>query len=154
VKSRWLRVGLVVLALPQLQIGLWCLASPRSWYDNFPGGGHAWVAASGPYDEHLVRDVAAALLALGILLIWTAVTLAPALVRVALVAWLVFAVPHFVYHLVNHEVLPALDNAASLGGLLFEVLLPLALLVATLRPGHRSKGPIESGSETAARSVE
>ena len=36
--------------------GLWATLSPRSFYDEFPGGGRAWVAADGPYNEHLVRD--------------------------------------------------------------------------------------------------
>ena len=34
------------------------------FYDDFPGLGRSWVAADGPYNEHLVRDVGALNLAL------------------------------------------------------------------------------------------
>lgn len=32
---------------------------PRSFYDDFPGGGIAWVSVDGPYNEHLIRDIGA-----------------------------------------------------------------------------------------------
>lgn len=55
------------------------------------------------------------------------------LVRVALVAWLVFAMPHFAFHLTTLETFSLADNLASLGGLGLVVLLPLVLLVFTGR---------------------
>jgi len=38
-------------------VGFWALLAPRSFYDDFPGGGRSWVSALPPYNEHLVRDV-------------------------------------------------------------------------------------------------
>ena len=59
------RVWLTLLGLVGLFVGTWATFFPRSFYDDFPAGsGHAWVAADGPYNEHLVRDVGALNLAL------------------------------------------------------------------------------------------
>lgn len=83
----------------------------------------------GPYDEHLVRDVGALNLALCALLVFAAVVLEKRLVQAALVAWLVYAIPHFAFHLTTLYVFSLGDylaNAISLGLL---VLLPLILLV-------------------------
>src|SRR5919198_1414800 len=56
----WIRVGLVLLALPSAVIAAWSLISPRGFYDNFPGAGRHWVSALPPYNEHLLRDFGAA----------------------------------------------------------------------------------------------
>jgi hypothetical protein len=57
----------------------------------------------GPYDEHLVRDVGALNLALCALLVFAAVVLEKRLVQAALVAWLVYAIPHFAFHLTSYR---------------------------------------------------
>src|SRR5215203_3424031 len=93
----WLRIGLLFLAATTLNGSLWALPFPRSFYDYFPLPGRDWISTLGPYDEHLVRDYGALNLALGILLVATAIFLERRLIRVALVAWLGYAVPHFVY---------------------------------------------------------
>jgi hypothetical protein len=79
-------------------VGFWALLAPSSFYASFPGLGLTWVAEAGPYDEHLVRDVGGLYLAL--LVVTVLALLRPAAVRpwVAGLAWLVFAIPHFVFH--------------------------------------------------------
>ncbi len=94
-----LRIGLAVLAFPSVVIGIWAGLMPRSFYDDFPGLGRIWVAPVGPYSEHLVRDVGELNLALALVTIVAAVTLASLLVRAVLAGWLVYSVPHLVYHL-------------------------------------------------------
>jgi len=89
---------LLFLAATTLNGSLWALPFPRSFYEDFPLPGREWVSTLGPYDEHLVRDYGALNLALGILLVATAIFLERRLIRVALVAWLGYALPHFVYH--------------------------------------------------------
>lgn len=48
--------------------------------------------------------------------------------RVSLLAGLVYAVPHFVYHLTEVGALPPFDDVANTVGLGLVVLLPLVLL--------------------------
>ena len=117
------------LALQSVVLGVWALAAPRSFYDRFPGGGRAWVAVDGPYNEHLVRDVGALNLALLVLFIAAAWTQGRDLVRVAAIAAIVWGLPHFVYHAVNTDGLSTSDVVASLGGLLLFVALPISVLV-------------------------
>src|SRR3954447_16553540 len=79
-----LRAGLAGLALASALVGIWATLAPRSFYDDFPGGGRHWVSALGPYDEHLVRDYAAANLGFLALAIFAAVVLDRRLVQGAL----------------------------------------------------------------------
>ena len=123
------RIALGYLALVSLQIGVWALLAPRSFYDDFPGLGRSWVAADGPYNEHLVRDVGALNLAFAVLVIAAAVRLTRSLVTIASIGALVWGVPHLLYHLANTDVLGTGDAAASIGGLVAFVALPIALLV-------------------------
>lgn len=127
------RGGLLVLAATQVVTGLWALVAPRSFYDDFPGGGRDWVSALGPYDEHLVRDVGSSFTALVVLVVLAAVFLELRLVQVALIAWLVYSIPHFGFHLTATEPFSLGDNIASLAGLGLQVVLPAALLVASVR---------------------
>ena len=85
------RIALGVLLLVGLVIGLWALLAPRSFYDSFPTSSMRWVATDGPYNRHLISDVGSLYLALA------ALTIA-ALARLAGVVWLVFSVPHWIYH--------------------------------------------------------
>ena len=128
--ARTTRLALAWLALSALQIGAWALLAPQSFYDNFPGFGRSWVSVDGPFNEHLVRDVGALNLALAVLLVAAAIRLSRDLVSVAAIASLVWGVPHALYHLANTDGLSTMDNLASIGGLLFSVVLAAMLLVS------------------------
>jgi hypothetical protein len=126
--ARW---GLVVLGLPQLAIGVWAVASPRGWFNTFPGGGQHWLPAYGAFDSHLATDVGAGFIAIGLVLLLAALWLERRLVQAALIAYLAYALPHLVFHLANDEVLSTGARAANdivLGAL---VILALALLGST-----------------------
>ena len=123
-----LRAGLAILTATALSVGLWALFLPRSFYDDFPASARGWVSALPPYNEHLLRDVGALNLALGVLLALGAISLERRVVQASLVAWLVYAVPHFVYHVTEIGALPFFDDAANIGGLGLVVVLPLVLL--------------------------
>ena len=60
------RVALVALAIGNGATGLLARLDPQGFYDDFPFG-RGWVAADGPYNEHLVTDFGAALLAIAAL---------------------------------------------------------------------------------------
>lgn len=130
--ERWFRIALAYLAIFSLQIGLWALLAPRSFFDDFPGFGRAWVRVDGPYNEHLVRDVGALNLAMVALLVAAAYTLSRQLVITAAVASLVWGVPHLLYHSFHTNSLGNLDLVSSLGGLALYAALPV-LLIATAR---------------------
>lgn len=126
--QRWCWIGLLPLIATALMVGAWALLAPGSFYENFPASGRGWVSALPPYNEHLVRDVGALNLALAVLLAFAALSLEIRLVRISLFVWLVYAVPHFVYHLTELGAMPFLDDTANIAGLGLVVVLPLALL--------------------------
>ena len=82
-RELWIRAVFAYLALQSALIGVWALMAPRSFYDDFPGAGRAWVAVDGPYNEHLVRDVGA--LNLAILVVFALAAFRPSrdLIRLA-----------------------------------------------------------------------
>jgi hypothetical protein len=128
-----LRIGLAVLALPSVVIGIWAGLMPRSFYDDFPGLGRMWVAPVGPYSEHLVRDVGELNAALALITIVAAVTLGPLLVRTVLAGWLVYSVPHLVYHLRHLQPFATDDQVSMIASLAFVPVLAVALLVIDVR---------------------
>jgi len=145
-KTSWLRAGLLLLASASLVVGVWALLVPRSFYDDFPLPGRDWVSTLGPYNEHLVRDVGALNLALGVLLATAALPLERRLVRVSLAAYLVYAVPHFVFHLTQVHHFSPFDNVVNMIVLGLAVLLPALLLAGTygISRGDESVGTSET----------
>ena len=141
----WLRSGLLLVAATALGSGLWALPFPRSFYHDFPVPGWGWISTLGPYNEHLVRDYGAMNLAMGVLLVSAAVSLERRLSQVALLAYLAFATPHFVFHAAQTHHFSLLHNALQLGSLGFLVLLLMALLVLTTvsAPPTRGKPAVE-----------
>jgi hypothetical protein len=116
--------------------GGWALGAPRSFYDSFPGAGHAWVAVLPPYNEHLVRDVGSLTLALAVLVAAAALTLQRLLVAVAALALLAWSAPHLAFHLAHLEGLTTADKVAQVAVLVLGVAAPLALLA--LAAGRRA----------------
>ena len=127
------RLLLLALAASAVQPGLWALL-PRAFHQEFPGGGLRWVAPLGAYDEHLVRDVGAAFLALAVLSLLAARRLEPALVQATALAWTTFQVPHVLSHV--HLDTDPLQLVVLLG--------QLALAIALFVPAH-ADGPAPVG---------
>ena len=127
-----LRAGLWLLAVVDAAVGVVATAAPRSFYDLAP-----WVALSPPYSEHLVRDYGAMNLALAWVVAVAAGTMHRLLVRTALVALLLFALPHLLFHATHAEHLPAPSAAAELVALAVAALLPAALLALATRRAPR-----------------
>jgi hypothetical protein len=123
------RVLLAVLAAIQAVTGLWALGAPQAFYDFFPSGGTPWVALLPPYNEHLVRDVGAGTLALGVALALAAWWLDSRVVITAVAAFLTSTVPHAVFHSVHLEHFPPVDAVAQQAGFLAEIVLAVAVLV-------------------------
>ena len=134
----FLRVNVAVAGLLNAGIGLWAVLSPHGWYRTFPGLGHHWISALGPYDEHLARDAGSGLLAVGVLLVWVALAPRARLLLPAVVASLAFSVPHLAYHVASADDLPTADNIVNLVLLTLAVVLPAALLWAERPRGEGS----------------
>lgn len=132
---------LLLVAVPQAATGAWAVLAPRDWYASFPGLGHAWVAAYGPFDEHLVTDAGAGLLSLGLLLTWAAIVASAPQLRMALAAFALFAAVHLAYHLRALGRLPGWDDAASIASLALALLVPLAVLLSLREPRRRAASP-------------
>jgi hypothetical protein len=136
-QRRTLRAGIAVLALTPALVGIWASVAPRGFYGDFPGGGHAWVSAVGPYDEHLVRDVGALYLGSLVLLGFAFAWLDRRLVQAALVSYAVAALPHLVFHATALDGFGTGDAVAEMAGLALNVVLPLCLIALTTRGGTR-----------------
>jgi hypothetical protein len=127
------RAALLVVAAAQAEVGIWGVAAPRSFYDDFPGFGRHWVSPIGPYDQHLVRDYASAELGFALLLLCAAIWFERRVVLIAGAAFLIGTLPHFGYHLTTTGDLPPLDNALSLAGFALEMLLVAAAMAVASR---------------------
>jgi hypothetical protein len=137
------RILLWVLVLLGSYVGIWATFFPASFYDSFPGPFSSWVAADGPFNEHLVRDVGTFDLGLA-----AASAMAtryrdrgPGLV--VAIAWIVYSVPHLGYHLHHLGSLGAVEAVAqviALGA-------PIVLAVPLLLPVRESSPSAPAGSD-------
>ena len=145
-----IRFLLLALGIPQGLIGLWALLSPQSFYDDFPAGTDGWVHVLGPFDEHLVTDVGSLFVALGVVLAFAAVSLRRGTVLAAATAWLIFSVPHFLWHMFNlepYDTADAVSNTLTLG---WTVVGGLLVLFLTLRrPRERAAASADGGGRIA-----
>ena len=116
-------------ALGAIQVidGVWALFAPSSFYGDFPLG-RGWVAALPAYNEHLTRDVGELFLAIGLVLLVAAYYLERRLVLTAICSYLVWSVPHAIYHFFNLGPYDTADKIGNVGTLVLTVLLPLWLL--------------------------
>jgi hypothetical protein len=128
------RVLLVVLLATGLLLGVWATFFPASFYADFPGGGRAWVAADGPFNEHLVRDVGAGYLGMAVLALGALLRPVRELVLTAGVAFFVFGAPHLVYHVRHADIYDTSDKIGSIGGI---ALTTVIALVLAIRSGRR-----------------
>ncbi len=130
---RWMRMGLVALAFPSAVLGVWLFLTPHTFYADFPGFGQHWVRPLGPYNEHAFSDFGGALLALS-LVVWAAAwALERRLVRVALLAVMLWGSAHFVYHLLHLEMLSSAADVENQAALSYFVVLPAGLLIGMRR---------------------
>ena len=137
-RSRGLiRTGLILLAVPSAAIAIWGLLSPHGFYRDFPGLGRHWVSALPPYNEHLLRDFAAANLTIALVLLGAALFCERRLVQVAVVAFLIGTIPHFVYHVTTTDHYSTSDNVWSLGGFVVEMVLAIGVWWLTVRTPSR-----------------
>jgi nucleoside-diphosphate-sugar epimerase len=141
------RVSFWILLLTAVSLGLWAQFAPHSFFVSFPFG-RGWVAADGPYNEHLVRDFGGLNLALAVMTAGALVLRRPSVSVTAALAWLAFAVPHVVYHashLDHYDTGDAVGNVVGTASLVVLALVVLAFrrTVVARRPNasedHRAQ---------------
>ena len=123
-----LRVGMWFLTFVELAVGLVATLAPRAFYDYVP-----WVDLAPPFSEHLMRDYGAMNLALALVTAVAAITMDRIMVRTALVAYLLFAIPHLLFHVSHHDHYTPSQAIGETTALAIAVLLPLALLALSRR---------------------
>jgi hypothetical protein len=131
------RIALALLLVQGLFVGAWAALWPRSFYDDFPGSGRAWVAADGPYNEHLVRDFGDLNLALAAVTLVALLASTRWVVLAAALGWIVYGTPHLIYHLRHLDLYDTSDKVANVAALVLALVLPIVVLFGArrLRPG-------------------
>jgi hypothetical protein len=131
------RIALALLLVQGLFVGTWAAAWPRSFYDDFPGGGRSWVAADGPYNEHLVRDFGDLNLALASVTLVALLAFTRWVALAAALGWIVYGTPHLIYHLRHLDLYDTSDTVANVAALVLALVLPIVVLLGArrLRPG-------------------
>lgn len=130
IATSW-RVILVIVGLIDGATGMWALVDPQGWFDKFPGFGHHWVSGQGgAFNEHLASDAGAGFLAVGIVVVVGALIGSPLAMRLAALALLAHALPHFLFHLAHSPAhLSHGDKTAATYGLLVEAVIGAFALV-------------------------
>lgn len=124
-------IGLWLMALTGLITGLQQQFTPRWFYDEFPGFGMHWVSGDGPFNEHLLRDLGGANLALAMVIFLVMARPTAFMVRAVAVAFLVPQASHFVYHLLHLNTLAtSLDRVLQTTLLTATILVPILVLIA------------------------
>lgn len=127
------RLGLLILSFSSLELGLWATLAPHSFYNSFPGGGRHWIALDGPFNEHLLRDFGALNLALALVTIVALVAGSRLLVSLAAGAWLLWSIPHVLYHVTHLSVYDTADKIGNVVALSTTVVIPVVVLWAAQR---------------------
>ena len=92
----FIRIGLAILFVDELVVGGWNAISPETFYRYFPT-----VDLTPPFSEHYARDFGGATLGIALLLAIALCMPKAHFVIPAALAYSVFAVPHFFYHLAH-----------------------------------------------------
>jgi hypothetical protein len=145
-RDTYTKVLLAIIALGLLGVGAYAALAPRSFYDDFPGGGRHWVAVDGPFNEHLVRDVGTLNLALAAVAIAALIRPGRYLVQVVAGAALINAAPHFLYHLFHLDTLGGSDQVAEVITLGITVIAPILLLVHSMRSDEGAPAAQDAGA--------
>jgi len=131
-----LRAGVWFLTFVEIVVGLVATLAPQAFYDYVP-----WVDLIPPFSEHLMRDYGAMNLSLALVFVVAAVTMERRMVRIALGAYLLFAVPHLIFHLTHLEHFTTGAAIWQTILLAVAVLLPVGLLILTTWLPRSSTAP-------------
>ena len=130
--TAFIRVGLALLFLDELVVGAWNAISPGTFYRYFPT-----VDLTPPFSEHYARDFGGATLGIALLLGIAAVRPKAHFVIPAALAYSIFAVPHFFYHLAHLDGASSGEAIVLTTGNAAVALLGMAIVAATIARDRR-----------------
>jgi hypothetical protein len=134
------RAGFGLLGLVNVGWGAWAVVAPQHFFRTFPGFGFHWTSAYPPYNQHLIFDLGATLLTLGILLGAAAVLDRPAVSWVVAVGAGTFGTLHFGYHALHPGMMTGAGRGLSILSLIGGAVVP-PVLAST---HHRRHGVMDS----------
>jgi nucleoside-diphosphate-sugar epimerase len=141
------RLMLWLLAASAFGLGVQAEFFPRYFYTDFPFG-RGWVAMDGRYNEHLIRDFGALNLALFVLTVGAIFAGTRAISRIAGVSWIVYSVPHLVYHL--RHLTMAMPGADKIG-MIVSLSLPIVVAIVVLFDRvHESVPTVDTRTPTSS----
>ena len=123
------RIILWITAAIGAIVGLWAAFLPSEFYDSFPGLGRVWIAVDGPFNEHLIRDVGSLYLALAAASSYAALAAGVQASRAVGIAWIVFSVPHLLYHVQHFAGFAPFDVVAQVIALSSTIILGIPLVL-------------------------
>lgn len=135
----FIRLGLGFLILDQLVVGIWNAIWPESFYRNFPT-----VDLTPPFSEHYARDFGGATLGIGLILIIGFFSTKAHFVVPGTLGFLLYAVPHFFYHVANLEGATIGEAIALTSANAFVVLLGISIILVTIA---RDRSNLQGRSE-------
>jgi hypothetical protein len=139
--KRWMAGMLAVAAAYQ---GVWAAAFPLSFYHDFPGPGLHWVAALGPYNEHLARDTGALNLSLMVLSVWALRRSTREAMLVTGGAWLIYNAIHLLWHVLHLDVFST-AHKVGVAGILAGLLILSVLLMLPVENEIKTGPPVRVG---------
>lgn len=122
-----IRALLILLGVPYLLVGAFALVAPRAWFDTFD------VGALGGFNDHLVRDVGEAFIAVSVLALLAAYWMDRRVILAAAITWLVFGVPHFVNHVIERDELSLGSYLGSIASVGAGVVISAVVVVLVMR---------------------
>jgi hypothetical protein len=127
-----IRIGLAILFLDELVVGAWNAISPETFYRYFPT-----VDLAPPFSEHYARDFGGATLGIALLLGIAFFKPKAHFVIPAVLAYSIFAVPHFFFHLAHLEGASTGEAIALTAANAIVALLGIAIIVLTIARDRR-----------------
>ncbi len=129
----FIRVGLAILFLDELVVGAWNAISPETFYRYFPT-----ADLTPPFSEHYARDFGGATLGIALLLGIALVRPKAHFVIPAALAYSMFSVPHFFYHLANLQGATVGEAIALTTANVTVALLGIAVVLVTIARDRRA----------------
>lgn len=136
----FIRIGLAVLLLDELVVGGWNTVQPASFYRYFPT-----VDLTPPFSEHYARDFGEATLGMAMIILIALTRPKAHFVIPAMLAYSVFSVPHFFFHLTHLEMATNSQAIFLTTANAVVALLGLAIIAVTIA---RDRAGSDAGPDT------